>query len=300
MPEPLFILCPPRTYSSLVSSMLGQHPDCYGLPELNLFLADTLGEAWQSRPLLKRFVGRDGLLRTLAQLHEGQQTGEAVLRAAEWIDAHSDWPVRQVLDHIQGLVGDKILVEKSPIFSRQREYLERMLNVCPKCSILHLLRHPRGMGESYVNLRANYETINQVFGDASEQQYDPEKRWNETHGLIIAMTENLPPGQCMRLKGEALLADLDNYLRQICEWLDIRTDAQAINAMMHPEDSPYAHPGPPEAPRGNDPNFLANPAIDRSRLTNLKEPHLDGDLSWRPGDAFTAETRRLAKHLGYR
>ena len=147
MPEPLFVLCPPRSYSSLVCGLLGVHPDCYGLPELNLFLGDTLGEGWQSYPVLRRFVGRDGLLRALAQLHEGAQTNDTVAHANEWIEQHSDWPSRKIFDHIQELVGDRILVEKSPIFTRDREYLERMLRIFPKASILHLIRHPRGMGE---------------------------------------------------------------------------------------------------------------------------------------------------------
>jgi hypothetical protein len=277
--------------------MIGQHPDCYGLPELNLFLGDTLGEAWDSRPLLKRFVGRHGLLRTLAQLHEGAQTSETVGHAGEWIKQHSDWPIRKVFDHIQELVGDRILVEKSPIFSREPDYLERMLYVFPKASILHLLRHPRGMGESYISLRSNYEGLARAFEGSAER--DPEKRWQETHKVIMTVAADLPVGQYMRLKGEALLSRLDTYLPQICEWLGIRTDAEALDAMMHPEHSPYAFPGPPEAPRGNDPNFLANPAIDRARLAKLKEPSLVGELNWRPGEMFAPETRKLAKQLGY-
>ena len=103
----------------------------------------------------------------------------------------------------------------------------------------------------------------------------------------------------MRIKGEALLLDLENYLPQICEWLEIRIDNDAINAMMHPEDSPYNSEGPPGAPRGNDPNFLTHPAIDRARLAKLKEPTLEGELDWRPGELFAPETRKLAKQLGY-
>ncbi len=297
MPEPLFVLCPPRSYSSIVCGIIGQHPDCYGLPELNLFLGDTLGEAWHKYPVLKLFMGRDGLLRTLAQLHEGAQTADTVGHAQEWVTRHSDWPVRKVFDHIQELVGDRILVEKSPMFAREREYIERLLHVFPKASILHLIRHPRGMGESFINLRSEYELLNRATENSAAR--DPELVWRATHEQIVTMTEDLPLGQCMRIKGEALLSDLENYLPQICEWLEIRSDADAINAMMHPENSPYASEGPAGAPRGNDPNFLTNPAIDRARLAKLKEPSLVGELDWRPGEIFTPETCKLAKQLGY-
>jgi hypothetical protein len=103
----------------------------------------------------------------------------------------------------------------------------------------------------------------------------------------------------MRLKGETFLRNLDLYMHQICEWNGIRSDAQAIEAMMHPENSPYARPGPRGAPYGNDPNYLENPAIDHERLAKIREPRLDGELSWRPGETFAPETRRLARQLGY-
>ena len=67
MTEPLFILCPLRSYSSLVCMMLGQHPEMYGLLELNLFLEDSLGDLVR-RHQSQRPHAIHGLLRTLAQL----------------------------------------------------------------------------------------------------------------------------------------------------------------------------------------------------------------------------------------
>jgi hypothetical protein len=297
MPEPLIILCPPRSYSSIVCGMIGQHPDCYGLPELNLFVADTLGEAWQGHIGFMGNVGRDGLVRVLAQLHDGEQNPDTVVRAKEWIQQHSDWPVRKVFDHIQELVGERILVEKSPSTVFQREFLDRMLRTFPAANILHLIRHPRGTAESVLSLRANFGGLNRLVGNLSSR--DPERVWLATHDMIVAAAEDLALGQCMRLKGEALLGDLDIYLPQICEWLDIRHDAEALEAMMHPERSPYAKPGPSGASGGNDPNFLANPSLDRERLAKLSEPLLPGELSWRPGQQFEAATTKLAKQLGY-
>ena len=42
-PTPLLILSPPRSFSSVVSTMLGQHPEMYGFPELP-FMGDTVRE----------------------------------------------------------------------------------------------------------------------------------------------------------------------------------------------------------------------------------------------------------------
>ncbi len=297
-PKPLFILSPTRSFSSVVCGMLGQHPQCYGLPELHVFFADDLGGVmdWSVRAF--GAVVLDGLLRTLAQLHEGEQTEDGVRRAREWMEGRRDWPIRKVFDHIQELVGPRILIEKSPATTFRREFLERLLRTFPDANLLHLIRHPRSTAESAVNLRAQHQGLQRLAG--GRPQWDPERIWRVSHSVSVTVTDGLPPGQCMRLKGEALLRDLGLYLPQICEWLGIRADAEAIEAMMHPENSPYARPGPRGAPFGNDPNYLEHPAIDRERLARIKEPSLDGDLSWRPGEMFAVETCRLAKRLGYR
>jgi len=294
-PQPLFILSPPRSFSSLVCGMLGQHPQCYGLPELQLFFADQLGDIENPHFMSRTF--RDGLLRALAQLHDGEQTEDSVIRAREWMMGRANWPIRKVFDHIQELVGPRMLIEKSPATTFRRDYLNRLLRTFPNANLLHLLRHPRGTGESVMSLRATHEALQRAANGRPE--WDPERTWRVCHSLAVTVTNDLPLGQCMRLKGEALLSKLDVYLPQICEWLEIRSDPEAIEAMMHPENSPYAKPGPRGAKFGNDPNFLENPVIDRARLAKLKEPRLEGELAWRPGETFTPETRKLAKQFGY-
>jgi hypothetical protein len=296
-PPPLFILSPTRSFSSVVCGMLGQHPQCYGLPELHVFFADDLGGVmdWSDRAF--GAVVLDGLLRTLAELHEGAQTEDGIRHAREWMESRRDWSIRSVFDHIQEVVGPRILIEKSPATTFRREFLERLLQTYPNANLLHLIRHPRSTAESAINLRSQHQALNRLAG--GRQQWDPERIWQVSHALSVTVTESLPPGQRMRLKGETLLCNLDVYLPQICEWLGIRRDPEAIEAMMHPENSPYARPGPRGAPFGNDPNYLENPAIDHERLARIKEPRLDGELSWRPGESFSPQTRRLAKQFGY-
>lgn len=80
MQDPLFIIAPPRSYTSVIGGMIGQHPQVYGLPEVNLSHGDTLGEMWNTVSTAMNF-GTAGLLRLLAQLHEGVQTDESVTRA---------------------------------------------------------------------------------------------------------------------------------------------------------------------------------------------------------------------------
>jgi hypothetical protein len=281
----------------VLSGIIGCHPECYGLPELHLFDGRTLGEVRNHSILRIRTYGRHGLLRVISQLHEGVQTEASVARADEWIEQRVDWPIRKVFDYIQELVGPKRLVEKSPTAVTKREYIARVLETFPNASLLHLTRHPRGMVESAFSMREKHGTLlAKLVGDP--QRVDPEEMWLSSHENIIAATSGLPLGQCLRLKGEEVMANLSIYLPQICQWLGLRHDPEAIEAMMHPEASPYACPGPRNATRGNDPNFLENPTLDHPRLARLREPSLEGDLSWRPG-AFDSDVVRLARQLGY-
>ncbi len=294
-PQPLFILCPSRSFSSVICGMLGQHPQCYALPELNLFLADDLGGLMRWS-MIGPFL-REGLLRTLAQLHEAEQNEDSIARAREWIAERTHWSVRQVFDYIQERVGPRMLIEKSPTTTLRHDYLRRLLRTFPQAKILHLVRHPRSTAESILNFRAAFDGLQRITQGRPES--DPERMWRVCHESIIAVTNGLPLGQCMLLKGEAFLGELDVYLPQVCEWLGLDTDAPAVEAMMHPEHSPYAKLGPPSAQYGNDPNFLSDPRIDRERLRKIREPSLVGELSWRPGETFDPRTRRLAKQFGY-
>ena len=60
--------------------MLGQHPQAYGLPEVNLSHGDTLGDMWDSVIIAGNF-GTAGLLRLLTEIAEGQPEKEIADRA---------------------------------------------------------------------------------------------------------------------------------------------------------------------------------------------------------------------------
>jgi hypothetical protein len=108
---------------------------------------------------------------------------------------------------------------------------------------------------------------------------------------------SVPENQKLRVRGEDLLRDPDTCLRQIVDWLGLRNDAEAMEMMKHPEQSPYACFGPPGARFGNDPFFLKEPAL---RVVRLEQQSLDRPLSWREdGKGFLPKVRRLAEEFGY-
>jgi hypothetical protein len=106
----------------------------------------------------------------------------------------------------------------------------------------------------------------------------------------------------MRIKGEDVLSEPDLYLPQVAEWLGLRTDPEAIDAMKHPENSPYACIGPAPARGGNDGKFMRSPKL---RPGKIKEPSLKdelekGELKDTVDDDFAEKLINFAKQLGYR
>jgi len=101
----------------------------------------------------------------------------------------------------------------------------------------------------------------------------------------------------MRVHGEALFADPDRQLREITLWLNLRSDSEAIEAMKHPERSPFARFGPSNALMGGDENFFRQPSF---RPFEQTPQSLDAPLPWRRDGARLAfKVRELAQQFGY-
>lgn len=294
MPQALIILTTMRSYSSLVSTMLGQHPQLYGLPELNLFAAqqlqDLLGFSKKVRPNTLH-----GLLRTVAELEFGNQSAASIQRAAAWLKQRARWSGARMLQHIARRVAPRACIEKSPSTVLRPEFIQNAYRTAPQAHFLHLVRHPRATCNSLHRLVTETDRL----AGRQERELDPEQVWLDTNRNILEFMDTLPPGQGIRIRGEDLLGEPDVYLPQLCQWMGVRDDEAALEAMRHPEQSPYASIGPPAARFGNDPNFLRNPTFTPREIP---EQSLEGALEWTPGDTsgFSADTIRIARRLGYR
>ncbi len=285
---PVFILCAMRSYSSLISAMLGQHPDLYGLPEINLSVGETLGDV--AAFYQRRAHGLHGLLRTITQLQAGQQTEATIAEAKAFLAERHGWSTSQMLDWIEAAVAPRRIVDKSPVAVRSVEMMQRLLRMRPDAQFLHITRQPAAVCRSIDRLHAE---IDAETGSNLRNRVDAEQVWLKCNANIIAFKASLPPGQCMTLQGEALLGEYDIYAPQLCDWLEIRRDPDALAAMLHPEESPFATIGPPNAMYGNDPNFLKSAAFHPRPITI--EDTEDGV----DGRAFQPATRKLARELGY-
>jgi Sulfotransferase family len=314
--DPVFLLAPPRSFTSVVGTMLGQHPQMYGLPETHLFGCATMAEWWGACEE-QTFPRAHGLLRTVAELFFGGQTETTISQATGWLRRRSHFTTGMLMETLAARIHPRIVVDKSPSVVYSVKFLRRIHELFPRARYIHLLRHPRAHGESVMKFieerkrrgpipdshwllhLCTYPDLSPAANDVIERsrELDPQKGWYVLNHNIDEFFKSLPEEQKLRVRGEDLLQSPDELLRQIAEWMGLRTDDEAIDEMKHPERSLYACFGPPGARYGNDTFFLENPAL---RPARAKPQSLEGPLSWRDDcSEFLPEVKQLARELGY-
>ena len=306
-PPPLFILSPPRSFTSVTCGVIGQHPEIFGCPELNLFHDETIEELCTGTK--KDGTGRspfwgnvhlDGILRTVAQLYAGEQTLESIEMAKRWLQVRAKHTTTAVHQELCEKVSPLILLDKTPAYVRRSSYLKRLNAAFPDARFIHLVRHPRGQCESVLAARVGPMAaffMGLVDSNDKEAFVDPQRAWFDSHIRAMKFLSEIPRSRWIRVKGEDFMRDIEGVAVEICTWLGISTSPEAIEAMKHPENSPFACVGPATARFGNDPKFLTSPAL---RPTNVKDYDFEEPLPWRPDNAvFSEPVQALARSFGY-
>ncbi len=297
-PSPLFILGSPRSFTSVISTIIGQHPEAYGVPELNIFVTETLAQ------LVQRFQGFrqfqiHGLMRTVAQLYAGEQTRESIEMAARWINRRLSYTTGELYRELAYHISPLRIVDKSPVYSARLESMYLIQQAFPDAYFLHLVRHPRTHCQSVMKLAQGMLAVltNSIDYSTDPPILDPQFTWYKTQQKIVAFLNTVPAHQQLRLRGEDVLNEPQIYLRQICEWTGLTWTETALAAMLRPQDSPFACFGPYGAHLGNDINFLKSPNY---RYRRIPPSHLEGPLDWRPDQqGFRSEVIEYSKTLGY-
>lgn len=302
MKPPLFLLAPPRSFTSVINAMIGQHPEAFGVPELNLFICDKIIELWY--PDLKEYYLdekiRHGLLRTVAEIFTGEQTDASIEAAEHWCAARQHMSSGDVFNELRRAADPLFLVDKTPAYTIELRRLESILEACPDARFLHLTRHPVKQCESTVALANSMQVkfANSIDFLEDKAILEPQIAWHDLNINILNFLELIVPKEnSLRVRGEDIMQNPEQELAKICRWLRIRDDDKAIDDMMHPERSPFACIGPMTALFGNDPNFLKRSKFKKHTPTL---PDLEAPVSWREdGKGLKPEVLELAREFGY-
>lgn len=303
MAAPVFLLAPPRSYTSLVNAMIGQHPQAFGLPELCLFNVDRLMGLWdddEGESPERLAMWRQGLMRAIAEIYCGEQSTATINMAYLWASVREDWESGRVYRELVDKLDPLVAVEKSPSYTTTVPRMQAMYRTFPDARFIHLIRHPVGQGKSLTKIDEDnaFLTLMGAFEIHEDHAiFEPQIAWHDINLNILEFLENVPAEQQIRVRGEDIMADPRIRLAEIARWLGWRDDAESIEEMMHPERSPFACIGPWTAMFGNDSNFLSGPTF---RPHKPKIPKADSPLPWRTdGQGLYPQVLSMMREFGY-
>ncbi len=258
---PVIVMSVARSCSSVISTMLGQHPSLYGFPELTLFSARTVGDALRNRYDLPPDVHAwttSGIHRSLAEVMFGGQDDAAIAAARKWLDERRDLESVELFDLLQSLVAPRIAVEKSPETTDADAFIFRAIVRYPRARFIHLVRHPVATIDSMRRYWQNWPWMRKH----APLEVTSASIWYASHCRIAQILDEYAPDRTLRVRAEDVLGTGGpRELGRIASWLGLRADPLAVDSMMHPERSPFATVGPEGAAGGNDGGFLARPEV---------------------------------------
>jgi len=279
--------------------MLGQHPEMYGFPELNLFESNTVDDLLRLESLSSRHVNvathTSGLLHALVELSGGSHSIGDFSRAVEWLHERRTWTTRQVFDYLLLRISPRWGIDKSPRTALSSRSLRRALEMYPNTRFVHLTRHPVTSALSLSRVRFLVAGSRSELTDDSDFFSYAVELWCFSHSAILSSLERLSTRQTLRVRAEELLGNPDDELSILTKWLEIASHTGAIEAMKHPERWPFATPPRSPLSAEGDPYFLNSP-----RLRAVVSPSsLEFPAVWRLSQRLKSRAQELARELGY-
>lgn len=282
----VFILSPPRAGSTLLRVMLAGHPALFSPPELYLLSFMGMRERRARLAGAAAFL-REGLVRAVMELRRvGREQAEALVADDEALDLGT----RDVYQRLQGWLGERRLVDKTPAYALNLRVLRRAEDEFEGSFFIHLVRHPLASNLSFSEIRADLATGD----DRGELPASPHKRgelwWLVSQQNILAFLRTVPPERQLRLRYEDLVRAPEAHLRELCERMRIPFDPQMLE--------PYADP------RGR----MTDGLTEHSRMVGDQKFHRHAGIDAGAADRWrtTADAARLceatwsiAEALGY-
>jgi Sulfotransferase family len=277
--NPVFVVCPPRSCSTVITAMLGQHPSLYAFPELNPFDHETVGGLLDTK-------GRAGPVRAVGEVLFGGQDEATIERAIAWLEARRAWAPWDLLNLLLARVHPRTGVEKSPGTLATEAGCRRMIEMFPQARFIHLVRHPV---TSLRSLERFLPERGWIDPDHDDARGEAALMWYVYHRRLRALGEQMDGNRWRVVRAEDVLGDPRRHLGGLCEWLGIDGSPFAISCMCHPENWPYASVAPQRL-TGGDVHFMNSP-----------EPRFDSQdlaITLPPGWSLPAKLGKAIDALG--
>ncbi|HEV7786087.1 MAG TPA: amino acid adenylation domain-containing protein, partial [Thermoanaerobaculia bacterium] len=227
----------------------------------------------------------EGTLRALMEAHGGSaDEARRLMEAAE----ERDLSVGQFYGELQSVLGERVLVDKTPSYALDGRILERMEESFEEPLYVHLLRHPCGMIGSFLEAK-----LAEVFFRPRHEFTDRELSeliWRTSHENILAFLERIPSARSCQVRFEELVRSPRESLERLCGLIGVDFEP----AMLEPYEgsSRRMTDGIHELSKMvGDVKFHQHRAIDPGVAERWREKYRESSL----GEG----TRQLARVLGY-
>jgi sulfotransferase family protein len=251
----VLLLSAPRSGSTLLCAMLARHPKLFASSELCLLPFESMGARGRALDALGQGWMRFGLLSAIIEL-----TGMTIQQAEQeclMLEAR-DIAVATVYARLQELAGNRVLVDKSPIYASHPAWLSYAERMFQAPRYIHLTRHPSAVIESYVRMRFyRFSRRHWLVWDENPWRH-AEKVWTSTNLHILRFLGQVDAGRQLRVSYEALVADPAGVLTRICDFLEIPFDPGMLTPYSEGAGSPLDAIGI----RAGDPGFSSHSGIE--------------------------------------
>jgi len=224
-PPAAFILSAPRSGSTLLRVMLAGNAKLFAPPELALLSFNTLQQRKTG------FSGSDeslleGPVHALKHLL-GCSPEEAQAQISEW--ERLDLSCKEVYLRLQRLLGDRLLVDKTPSYAYDLETLRRAEADFERPLYVHLVRHPCGMVSSYREAKLDLLLPAQVReGFALPRTQIAEAIWLISNENIFRFLEEVPDSRQYRLTFEHLLLEPQGEMERLSAFLGVEFQPEML------------------------------------------------------------------------
>ena len=275
-PRVIFILAPPRSGTTLLRSMLAQHPALFTTSELRLLGFETLAER-RAAYSGSQSIWHRGIIRALAESKHGDEAEAA--RIVEECE-QENLSTAEFFTLLQQSIAPRELVDKSPSYALDPAALRHAEELFENAFFIHLARHPSEAITSFAERR-----MDQVY--LPPNQLTPreagEAVWQIAHENILDFLATIPAERHAQIRYTDLVTDPRREMEKLCTALALPFDAALLD--------PYQKAPIATADSFDDPNFLNRKTIDAPKAEAGRGVEKDHFLS--------AETWALAEKLGY-
>lgn len=224
-PRAAFILAAPRSGSTLLRVMLAGNEKLFAPPELALLSFNTLGQRKAAFPGSDESL-LEGPAHALKNLL-GCTSEAAQAQISEW--ERLDLSCKEFYLKLQRLLGDRLLVDKTPSYAYDLETLRRAEADFDQPLYVHLVRHPCGMIHSYREAKLDLllpAEVRESFGLARTRI--AEALWIISNENILHFLAEVPASRHYRLTFEDLLREPEAETERLSAFLGVEFQAEML------------------------------------------------------------------------